>query len=175
MMSSDKIPLKVRDRVSAVITSPSSATDACVHPPPQSDLPIRLLHPEAILPTRSSEFAAGLDLYASADKIIRARRQEIVPTGIAIALPEDCVGLVWPRSGLAAKFGIDTLAGVIDADYRGEIRIVLMNHGTMDYPVKRGDRLAQLLIQKIERLTPVEVDALPDTRRGSGGFGSSGK
>ena len=92
-----------------------------------------------------------------------------------MALPERHVGLIWPRSGLAFKHGIDTLAGVVDSDYRGEIRIVLMNHGDKDFPVKKGDRVAQLLVQKIEFLACVETETLPETVRGDMGFGSSGR
>ena len=104
-----------------------------------------------------------------------AMKRGAVSTGISVALPAESAGLIWPRSGLAAKHGIDTLAGVIDADYRGEIRVVLINHGPADYTIRKGDRIAQMLIQKIEFIDVVESDSLPDSVRGVGGFGSSGR
>lgn len=138
-------------------------------------LSIRRLRHDAILPVRSTPHAAGLDLFACEAAQIPAGRHGVVSTGIAIALPEDCVGLVWPRSGLSLKHGIGTLAGVIDSDYRGEIKVVLMNNGDRDYEIQKGDRIAQLLIQKIQLIDPVEVDVLPDSSRGESGFGSSGR
>lgn len=138
-------------------------------------LRVKRLHPDAILPRRETPEAAGLDLFAVEDKTIRARRHDVVPTGIAVALPPNCVGLIWPRSGLAFRNGIDTLAGVVDSDYRGEVRVVLMNHADEDYAVKKGDRIAQLLVQKIERLATVETDHLPESHRSDKGFGSSGR
>ncbi len=138
-------------------------------------LAVKLLRPEATLPSRGSAAAAGLDLFASEDVVLRAGRHAAVSTGIAVALPESCVGLVWPRSGLAARHGIDTLAGVIDGDYRGEIKVVLINHGAADYPVKRGDRIAQLLVQRVEMPEPVRSEDLVESPRGAGGFGSTGR
>ena len=95
-------------------------------------------------------------------------------TGIVLALPPGHVGLVWPRSGLALRHGIDTLAGVIDSDYRGEVRVVLVNHGGEPFAIARGDRIAQLLVQKVERVEFVARDTLDATTRGAGGFGSTG-
>ena len=85
------------------------------------------------------------------------------------------VGLVWPRSGLAVRHGLDTLAGVIDSDYRGEVRVVLVNHGRDPVTLARGDRIAQLLVQRVERATFTRVDGLVESRRGEGGFGSTGR
>jgi dUTP pyrophosphatase len=85
------------------------------------------------------------------------------------------VGLVWPRSGLALRHGIDTLAGVIDSDYRGEVRVVLVNHGEEPFRVSRGDRVAQLLVQRVERVGFVAAPAIGETDRGDGGFGSTGR
>ncbi len=98
-----------------------------------------------------------------------------MPTGVHLAIPPGRVGLVWPRSGLAVRHGIDTLAGVIDCDYRGEVRVVLVNHGHEVFRIAAGDRIAQLLVQPVERADFVPVDALADTERGAGGFGSTGR
>lgn len=117
---------------------------------------------------------AGADLCASTDVVIPARGRLLVPTGLRIALPQGHVGLIWPRSGLAVKQGIDTGAGVIDSQYRGEIKILLFNHTDQDFAVKKGDRIAQLLIQKIQQVDFIPVDNLDDTSRGDQGFGSTG-
>jgi len=94
---------------------------------------------------------------------------------VKLAIPPGYVGLVWPRSGLAVRHGIDTLAGVIDSDYRGEVRVVLINHGEAPFRIAPGDRIAQLLIQRVERATFGAAAALDDTERGDGGFGSTGR
>jgi len=98
-----------------------------------------------------------------------------VPTGVRLQIPPGHVGLVWPRSGLAVRHGIDTLAGVIDSDYRGEVRVVLVNHGEAPFRVAPGDRVAQLLIQRVERAAFVAVPTIDETHRGRGGFGSTGR
>lgn len=141
---------------------------------PTSQLSFQKLNENAVLPTRGSNEAAGLDLYAAADMVIPAGSYMTVPTGIAVAIPVGYYGRVAPRSGLAAKFGIDTLAGVIDSDYRGEIGCVLANLSKEDFNIKVGDRIAQFVIEKIITPTPVWVDSLAETQRGSGGFGSTG-
>ncbi len=127
------------------------------------------------VPTYAHEGDAGADLCSSVDDLIPARSRKLVPTGIRLALPEHHVGLVWPRSGLAVKQGIDTGAGVIDSGYRGEIKVLLFNHTDEPHPVKKGDRIAQLLVQRVERVRFIPVDELPEARRGEGGFGSTGK
>ncbi len=137
-------------------------------------LPFKKLNDQAVLPTRGSSKSVGLDLYASSALTIPAQGFSIASTGIAVAIPEGYYGRVAPRSGLAAKFGIDTLAGVIDPDYRGELLIVLANHGSADFEVKPGDRIAQFIIEKIILPQPVFVDSLDDTERGDGRFGSTG-
>ena len=139
-----------------------------------NELPVKITDAAAVLPSRSSASAAGLDLYSCEDVLLSPGRVITVRTGISIEIPAGCAGLVWPRSGMAAKHGIDTMAGVIDSDYRGEVKVVLTNHGTEAYRIKAGDRIAQLIIQKYEALNPVKADTLSDTSRGSGGFGSSG-
>ncbi|MBW0535395.1 hypothetical protein O181_075110 [Austropuccinia psidii MF-1] len=137
-------------------------------------LQVQRLSSNATLPTRGSKAAAGYDLYASADTLIKKDGRAIVPTDIVIALPPSTYGRVAPRSGLAVKYGIDTGAGVIDEDYRGPVGVVLFNHGDQDFQVRKGDRVAQLIIEKI--LTPevTEVQSLTETERGAGGFGSTG-
>jgi dUTP pyrophosphatase len=98
-----------------------------------------------------------------------------VATGLHVEIPAGHVGLVWPRSGLAVRHGIDTLAGVIDSDYRGEVRVVLVNHGDAEFRIEPGDRIGQLLLQKVERASFAKADSLPATFRGEGGFGSTGR
>lgn len=125
------------------------------------------------VPSYSHPGDAGADLRSSVDEMIPARGKALVPTGICIALPEGHVGLVWPRSGLAVKHGLDCGAGVIDSQYRGEIKVLLFNHSDVNHQISKGDRIAQLLIQKVERVVFVQVDALSATARGDNGFGST--
>lgn len=136
------------------------------------------LHPAASLPRRSKPGDAGFDLYWLAD---RAHDLWLQPddvhdfgTGIAVAIPGGFYGRVSPRSGMAAK-GIDVLGGVIDAGYRGEVRVLLVNHGVAPYPVAPGDRIAQLVVERIYGGAVEEVDELPGSERGDGGFGSTGR
>lgn len=125
-------------------------------------------------PKRSNDTDAGYDLYSIEDKTIKPKSRAMIKTGISMAIPSGFVGLIWPRSGLAVKHGIDTLAGVIDSGYRGEICVVLQNHGDKSYEVKSGDRVAQMLFQSVECVYFNEVDDLQESQRGNGGFGSSG-
>ena len=118
---------------------------------------------------------AGADLTASEKTIIPARDRSLVGTGIRLEIPEGHVGLIWPRSGLAVKKGIDCGAGVIDSHYRGEIKILLFNHSDNDFRIEPGDRIAQILIQKIQRAEFIPVSELSKTGRNEGGFGSTGK
>jgi dUTP pyrophosphatase len=127
------------------------------------------------LPDYASAGAAGADLRASEEVEIAPGARAAVPTGVRLQIPPGHVGLVWPRSGLAVRHGIDTLAGVIDSDYRGEVRVVLVNHGEEPFRVARGDRIAQLLVQPVERAAFVAVAAIDETERGGGGFGSTGR
>ena len=129
----------------------------------------------AKIPTQSSPYAAGWDLYADEDIVIKAMNRAMVATGIAIALPQNTAGLIWPRSGLAYKHGIDVLAGVIDSDYRGGIGVVLQNHSGVPFVIQHGDRIAQLLIQPLVQVDMMVVTDLDHTDRGDGGFGSTGK
>jgi dUTP pyrophosphatase len=130
---------------------------------------------DGALPDYGSAGAAGADVRASAAVVIPPGGRAAVPTGLHLAIPEGHVGLVWPRSGLAVRHGIDTLAGVIDSDYRGELRVVLVNHGDEPFRIEPGDRVAQLLVQRVERAVFTTAEGLDRTSRGSGGFGSTGR
>jgi dUTP pyrophosphatase len=127
------------------------------------------------LPEYSSTGAAGADLRASEAVSIAPGARAAVPTGLRLQIPPGHAGLVWPRSGLAVRHGIDTLAGVVDSDYRGEVRVVLVNHGEEPFRIEKGDRIAQLLVQRVERAAFAAVAAIDATGRGEGGFGSSGR
>jgi len=130
------------------------------------------------IPHYQTEHSAGVDLYAAVagETIIEAGMWKLVPTGIAIAIPEGYEGQVRPRSGLALKHGIGMLnaPGTIDADYRGEIGIILFNFSTKPFSIHRGDRIAQIVFAKIEKAKLVRVDVLSETARGEGGFGHTG-
>lgn len=128
----------------------------------------------ASLPTRATAGDAGLDLCSVEDVVIQPGDRLVVRTGIAMEIPSGYAGLVWDKSGLAAKKGLKTMGGVIDAGYRGEIQVVLANLGSEPHPIAVGDKIAQLLIQKVELPDIVEVAELSDTERGDGGFGSTG-
>lgn len=134
------------------------------------------LHDAARIPVRASLGDAGLDLSSVADLVIPARGQGLVPTGLAFQIPEDCYGRVAPRSGLAVKNGISVGAGVVDSGYRGEVKVVLFNHSDNDFKVQIGDRIAQIIIERIYTGNPKETtyNDLQQTDRGADGFGSSG-
>ena len=124
---------------------------------------------------QATEGAAGFDLQ-SADYVILYPGQRLaIPTGFAWAIPLGQVGMIRPRSGLAVRRGIDVLAGVIDADYRGEVAVVLINHGTRPLDIEAGERIAQMVVQPCMVSVTVECDELPSTERGHGGFGSTGE
>ncbi|NWS21041.1 DUT protein, partial [Pachyramphus minor] len=133
------------------------------------------LSENAFAPSRGSARAAGYDLYSAYDCVIPPMEKAVVKTDIQIALPSGCYGRVAPRSGLAAKHFIDVGAGVIDEDYRGNVGVVLFNFGKETFEVKKGDRIAQLICERIYYPELEEVEALDDTDRGEGGFGSTGK
>ncbi len=140
-------------------------------------IPLRRLDPGIPVPTRAHPGDAGVDLCTTVDLTLEPGRRALVGTGIAVALPVGTVGLIHPRSGLAAKFGLSVVntPGTVDAGYRGEIKVCLINHDTENaVELRRGDRIAQLLVQRVELVDFVEVDELDDTARGSGGYGSSG-
>ncbi|XP_059558188.1 deoxyuridine 5'-triphosphate nucleotidohydrolase, mitochondrial isoform X2 [Myotis daubentonii] len=133
------------------------------------------LSEHATAPTKGSARAAGYDLYSAYDYTIPPMEKTLVKTDIQIALPSGCYGRVAPRSGLAAKHFIDVGAGVVDEDYRGNLGVVLFNFGKEKFEVKKGDRIAQLICERIFYPEIEEVQVLDDTERGSGGFGSTGK
>jgi dUTP pyrophosphatase len=128
------------------------------------------------LPAYARADDAGLDLYAAATITLTPGGRALVPTGIALAIPAGFAGLVLPRSGLALRHGVTVLntPGLIDAGYRGEIQVLLVNHGEAPVTLSRGDRIAQLVVQRVERVALVAAAALPDSGRGAGGFGSTG-
>lgn len=128
------------------------------------------------LPAYESPGAAGMDLRAAEDATLKPGGRVLMPTGFAIALPDTHEAQVRPRSGLAVKHGVTVLnsPGTIDSDYRGEIKVPLINHGTDDFTIKRGDRIAQMIVAAVARATLQEVASLDDTARGGNGFGSSG-
>jgi dUTP pyrophosphatase len=138
----------------------------------------RLAHGEGLaLPAYESEHAAGMDLRAAEDAILPPGGRALVATGFAIALPDGFEAQVRPRSGLAAKHGVTLLnsPGTIDADYRGEIKVILINHGHEAFAIKRGDRIAQMVVSPVTRVALKESAELSGTARGSGGFGSTGR
>ena len=139
-------------------------------------IPFSRLDPELSVPQRAHHADAGMDLHARIDAVIAPGEWAMIPTGIAVAIPEGHAGLVAPRSGLAARHGISVVngPGVIDAGYRGEIKVILINHGTEPLEINRSDRVAQLLVVPVALPDLVEVEDLPDSPRGTGGFGSSG-
>jgi dUTP pyrophosphatase len=139
---------------------------------------ITRLDPELPLPRYAKGGDAGADIVSRIDITLAPGERVLVPTGIAIALPDGYVALVHPRSGLAIKHGVTMVnaPGTVDAGYRGELQVILINHDKSEsVSFKRGDRIAQLVIQKVERAEFVEVRELPGSGRGSGGFGSTGR
>jgi dUTP pyrophosphatase len=135
---------------------------------------VKKLSDKARLPTRGSAQAAGYDVYAARDTTVPARGKVLVDTDISIAVPLGTYGRIAPRSGLASKNYIDTGAGVIDADYRGQVKVLLFNHAESDFEIKEGDRVAQLVLERIWTPEVVEVQELEESVRGAGGFGSTG-
>lgn len=139
---------------------------------------LRLPHGKDLpLPVYATSGSAGLDLRAAEAFTLKPGERALVPTGVAIALPKGFEAQVRPRSGLAVKHGVTVLnaPGTIDADYRGEIKVPIINHGAEDFVIVRGDRIAQMVIAPVTIATLTEVDRLEETERGSGGFGSSGQ
>ncbi|PUU81138.1 dUTPase-like protein [Tuber borchii] len=139
-----------------------------------ANLRIRRLSTKARIPKRGSALAAGYDLYSAHDTTIIRHGKALVDTDIQMMIPVGTYGRIAPRSGLASKNFIDVGAGVIDADYRGQVKVLLFNHGDADFVVKEGDRIAQLILERIVTPEVVEVDELDETARGVNGFGSTG-
>ena len=136
---------------------------------------VKKLDPLAIIPTISNPSDAGYDLYATEHRYIAPRKRALIKTGIAMAIPEGHVGRIWPRSGLSVKHGIDVLAGVVDSGYRGEVRVCLFNSSELQLEINHGDRIAQILFQPVSHFQLIESEDLSSTKRGEGGFGSTGK
>ncbi len=136
---------------------------------------VKKLHPDARTPSIAHSGDAGCDLFATAHMELKPGQRAQIPTGIALEIPTGYVGLIWDKSGVSHKGGIKTLGGVVDSGYRGEVQIGVINLGTEAYVFEPGNKVAQLLIQKVETPTFNEAEELSDTSRGNGGFGSSGK
>jgi len=138
---------------------------------------IKRLNFDAIIPAYQSEGAAGFDLHAIEDLILKPGQRALVGTGLAIALKKGYELQIRPRSGLALKYGITCLntPGTIDSDYRGEVKVLLINHGSEDFEIKKGERIAQGVVNQIIQAKLVEVDELDSTERGEHGFGSTGR
>ncbi|GAA5130296.1 hypothetical protein GCM10023339_60530 [Alloalcanivorax gelatiniphagus] len=146
-------------------------------PAPDLDVAVVRLDPDLPLPSYAHPGDAGADLQTTVDITLGPGERALVPTGLSIALPEGYVALVHPRSGLAARHGLSIVnaPGTVDAGYRGEIKVLLVNHDPhQPVTLTRGDRIAQLVIQRFERARFVEVGVLPESVRGSGGYGSTG-
>ncbi|XP_054163155.1 deoxyuridine 5'-triphosphate nucleotidohydrolase-like [Oppia nitens] len=139
-----------------------------------SKLRFARLSDNAFVPTRGSERAAGYDLYAAYDAVVPKRGKQMVKTDIQVAIPSGCYGRVAPRSGLAWKNSIDVGAGVVDEDYRGNVCVILFNFGDEDFVITKGDRIAQLICERIAATELIEETTLDTTARQEGGFGSTG-
>ena len=148
-------------------------------PPPENQLDIQVvrLDPDLPLPSYAHPGDAGADLHTTVDVTLGPGERALVPTGIAVALPDGYVALVHPRSGLAARHGLSIVntPGTVDAGYRGEVKVLLINHDPVEaVTLRRGERIAQLVVQRFERARFVEVGVLPASVRGDGGYGSTG-
>lgn len=133
----------------------------------------KLNHKNARLPRRATQGSAGFDLYAVHSATIPPGCRTSIDTGVSFAPPDGWAGFIWPRSGLAARYGLDVMAGLIDADYRASIKVCVINHGPETVEISDGDRIAQLVVQPYMTESTL-TDSLGDTERGSGGFGSTG-
>ena len=147
-------------------------------PPHAVDVLVRRIDPDVPLPAYAHPGDAGLDLVTTVDAVLEPGERALLPTGIAIALPEGYAGFVHPRSGLALKHGLSIVnaPGTVDAAYRGELAVTVINLDPREtVHLRRGDRIAQLVVQRVEHAVLHEVDTLPGSDRGEGGFGSSGR
>lgn len=138
-------------------------------------LKIKKLHESATLPSYAHPGDAGLDLFALDDFLLEPGERGAIPTGAAMEIPPGHVGLIWDKGGVAINSGIKTLAGVIDSGYRGEVLVCLINLSKEKFTFKKGEKVAQMIIQKKEKMTVREVKKLSDASRGEGRFGSTGK
>lgn len=135
---------------------------------------VKLLNEEATTPTKAHRTDAGYDLYASEDAFVFSKSRKVIKTGVSFDMSDGMAGLIWPRSGLSVKKGLDVLAGVIDAGYRGEIMVCLYNTSDEDVEINRGDRIAQIIFQEVPLVSLIESEELETSQRGSDGFGSTG-
>jgi len=140
---------------------------------PTMELKVKRIHPEAKLPVYGHPGDAGLDLFAVVDRELEPGEVFAVPTGLQVAIPDGHVGLVWDKSGISLR-GVHRLAGVVDSGYRGEIQVVMINLGPGAFALKKGMKIAQMLIQPVAAVEVIECEALDGTSRGQGGFGSTG-
>ena len=134
----------------------------------------KLLNDEATTPTKAHRTDAGYDLYASEDAVVVGRQRTTIKTGVSFEMPDGLAGLIWPRSGLSVKKGLDVLAGVVDSGYRGEVMVCLYNTSDEDVEIKRGDRIAQIIFQEVPAISLLLREELETSQRGSNGFGSTG-
>jgi len=137
------------------------------------ELKVKKIHPGAKLPVYGHPGDAGFDLFACVDLVLGPGEVNAVPTGLKMAIPRGHVGLIWDKSGISLK-GVHKLAGVVDAGYRGEVQVVMINLGRETYAIKAGMKIAQMLVQPVHEVAIREADDLDDTSRGEGGFGSTG-
>mmetsp|Transcript_5138 Transcript_5138/g.15367 ORF Transcript_5138/g.15367 Transcript_5138/m.15367 type:complete len:176 (-) Transcript_5138:779-1306(-) len=156
-------------------TEATPCTDADADAGFRGPLKVKRLSEFAVLPQRGSVGAAGYDLSSAHDCTVPAGGNLVVKTDLSVALPADCYARIAPRSSLAVRHMISTAAGVVDSDYRGNIGVVLFNHGPTDFKVERGDRIAQMILERIYTPQVEEVDELDKTERNDGGYGSTGK
>ncbi|XP_022144283.1 deoxyuridine 5'-triphosphate nucleotidohydrolase [Momordica charantia] len=174
--------LTMAQNCSSEVNEPSPKVPKLAHENGESEkisslstlLRVKKLSEKAVLPSRASALSAGYDLSSATETKVPARGKVLVPTDLSIAIPEGTYARIAPRSGLALKHAIDVGAGVIDADYRGPVGVILFNHSDVDFEVKAGDRIAQLILEKIVTPEVLEVEDLDSTARGEGGFGSTG-
>jgi len=135
---------------------------------------VKLLNEKAEAPTKAHRSDAGYDLYASEDAVVVGRQRTTIKTGVSFDMAEGLAGLIWPRSGLSVKKGIDVLAGVVDSGYRGEVMVCLYNTSDEDVEIKHGDRIAQIIFQEVPLVSLIQSEELETSQRGSNGFGSTG-
>lgn len=137
------------------------------------ELKVKRIHPDAKIPVFGHPGDAGMDLFAVVDRDLGPGQVFAVPTGIQVAIPAGFVGLIWDKSGISLK-GVHRLAGVVDAGYRGEVQVVMINLGEGPFPIRKGMKIAQMLVQPVAAVAVIDSDTLDDTPRGEGGFGSTG-
>lgn len=138
-------------------------------------LKFKKLHPDAVIPTYAHDTDAAFDIYTIEKKSLKPQKRHVFKTGLASEIPDGWWVSIRDRSSLPAKFGLHTMAGVIDAGYRGEWGVVMVNLGEEEYKVEKGDKIAQGILEKVNRAKIIEVNELLETERGEGGFGSTGR